>query len=324
MFFSVIIPVYNVERYLRECVDSILSQTFDSYEIILVDDGSSDGSSAICDLYAETDNRVKVIHKANGGQSSARNAGTEIAQGTYIIYIDSDDFIMDCDFLQKVAKAAEGKDIVFFKHKKFFDKTKEFAEYTYSFAGISNEEDAYTDKLMEMIRRDAFFGMPWNKCIRRSVIMQEHIHFEEGLTGEDMDWIYSVILASKSLTVIDEPFIAYRQRENSITSSIKIKNLNDYVFILEKWYEKANTDDCAEQEKKIMLASLAKYYSNLLIMYTRVKDKNKHSYDKRIKKLSVLLQYGLSQRPQLVAKVYAMAGFRLTVCALALLDKIKN
>jgi hypothetical protein len=156
------------------------------------------------------------------------------------------------------------------------------------------------------------------------VIADNDIHFEEGLTGEDMDWIYSVILTSNSLTLIDEPFIAYRQRENSVTSSIKIKNLNDYVFILEKWYEKANFNDLSEAERRITLSSLAKYYSNLLIMYTRVKDKEKHSYDKRIKKLSPLLQYGLSKRPQLVARIYKIAGFKLTVGALSLLDKIKN
>ena len=323
MFFSIIIPVYNVQHYLQECVDSILSQSFDSFEIILVDDGSADGSPAICDDYAKKDNRVKVIHKKNGGQSSARNAGTKIAQGEYIIYIDSDDFIMNCDFLKKVASAAVGKDIVFYKHKKFLDATKEFSLCTYSFADIL-ENGSYTDTLLNMIRRDAFFGVPWNKCIRRSVIAANDIRFEEGLTGEDMDWIYYVVLNSESLAVIDEPFIAYRQRENSVTSSIKIKNLNDYVLILEKWYKKANCNDYTEAEKKIMLASLAKYYSNLLIMYTRIKDKQKHSYVKRIKKLSTLLQYGLSKRPQLVARVYKIAGFKLTVSALSLLDKIKN
>jgi len=323
MVFSIIIPVYNVQSYLRECIDSLLHQSFDSFEIILVDDGSTDASPEICDDYAKRDCRVKVIHKANGGQSSARNVGTEMAQGDFVIYIDSDDFIMDCDFLKKVAEKAENKDVVFYKHKKFMDATKEYLPCSYSFAGIA-ESAAYADALMHMIQHDAFFGMPWNKCIRRSVIVANNIRFEEGLTGEDMDWIYYVVLCAQSLAVIDEPFIAYRQRQNSVTSSIKIKNLNDYVMILEKWNEKANSDDYSEIEKKIVHTSLAKYYSNLLIMYTRVKDRQKHSYDKRIKKLSSLLQYGLSKRPQLVAKVYKIAGFKLTVSALSLLDKIKN
>ena len=102
--FSIIIPCYNVEKYLAECVDSILAQSVDTFEVILVNDGSKDTTGAICDAYAAKDSRIRVIHKENGGQSSARNMGTAIAKGAYIIYIDSDDFIMNRDFLKKMAE----------------------------------------------------------------------------------------------------------------------------------------------------------------------------------------------------------------------------
>lgn len=322
MFFSIIIPVYNVEKYLSECVDSILNQTFDSFELILVDDGSTDKSPAICDQYAANDKRVKVIHKENGGQSSARNAGTGIASAEYIIYIDSDDFIMDSDCLKKIYNAAKGKDLIFFKHKKLDDETKQFSNCTYGFSAIADGTE-YLDALEAMIKTDSFFGMPWNKCIKREIIEKNGIRFQEGLTGEDMDWIYYVISGAKSLAAIDEPFIAYRQRKNSVTSSVKIKNLSDYVYILEKWADAAENGDYTEKEKRIILSSLAKYYSNLLIMYTRVKDSAKHEYDKRIKKLSALLNYGQSKRPQLVNKIYKLLGFSLTVKALSVLDRIK-
>lgn len=322
MLFSIIIPCYNVEKYLAECVDSILAQSVDTFEVILVNDGSKDTTGAICDAYAARDARIRVIHKENGGQSSARNMGTQIAKGDYFIYIDSDDFIMDPDFLKKMTEAAGKNDIIFYKHKKFDDETKQFSPCAYSFAHLSSEA-SYYDTLKAMIAADAFFGMPWNKCIRADVIRENNIRFDESLTGEDMDWIYYIILGSCSLTTVDEPFIAYRQRANSVTSSLKIKSLNDFVFILEKWYEKAQSDDTAQEQKEIMLASLAKYYSNLLIMYTRVKDKQKHAYDKRLKKLSVLLRHGLSRRPRLVAKIYKLAGFRLTVTALKMLDRVK-
>ncbi|EME8139564.1 glycosyltransferase, partial [Enterococcus faecium] len=90
---SIIVPIYNVEQYLRKCVDSILAQTFTDFEVILVDDGSPDNSGAICDEYAKLDSRVRVIHKENGGLSDARNAGIEIAKGKYLGFVDSDDFI---------------------------------------------------------------------------------------------------------------------------------------------------------------------------------------------------------------------------------------
>ena len=92
---SVIIPVYNVEEYLDECVKSLMSQTYSNYELILVDDGATDKSGLLCDEWEKTDNRIKVIHKENGGLSTARNAGLDIASGDYICFIDSDDFVRD-------------------------------------------------------------------------------------------------------------------------------------------------------------------------------------------------------------------------------------
>ncbi len=321
MFFSIIIPCYNVEKYLAECVDSILAQTVDTFEIILVNDGSRDNTGAICDAYAAKDARIRVIHKENGGQSSARNMGTAVAKGDYIIYIDSDDFIIDRDFLKKMTEAT-GHDIIFYKHKKFDDETKQFSPCTYSFAEFCGEA-SYYDTLKAMIAADAFFGMAWNKCIRTSVIQENNIRFDESLSCEDMDWIYYVILNSHTLMTVDEPFIAYRQRANSVTSTPKLKSLKDFVFILEKWSEKAQSGDCTPEQKQVMLSSLAKYYSNLLITFTRVKDKAKRDYVKRLKKLSALLSHGLSKRPRLVAKIYKIAGFRMTVTALQVLDRIK-
>ena len=109
MLFSIIIPVYNLEKYLRECVDSILTQTFTDFELILVDDGTKDKSGIICDEYAKKDERVKVIHQENAGQAVARNTGTDIAQGEYIIYIDSDDYICDSAFLSKLAEKTKNQ-----------------------------------------------------------------------------------------------------------------------------------------------------------------------------------------------------------------------
>ena len=108
-FFSVIVPVYNVEKYLPECIESVLNQSFGDFELILVDDGTKDNSGVICDEYAQKDARVKVIHQDNAGQAVARNTGTDIAQGEYIIYLDSDDYICDSDFLSKLAEKTKNR-----------------------------------------------------------------------------------------------------------------------------------------------------------------------------------------------------------------------
>ena len=123
MFFSIILPIYNVEKYLKECVDSTQAQTFKDFEIILVDDGSKDSSPAICDELASQDDRIKVIHKPNGGQSTARNMGLENAEGKYIIYLDSDDFITSETFFEDVYNKIQetDSDIVLYKYSKYFE-----------------------------------------------------------------------------------------------------------------------------------------------------------------------------------------------------------
>lgn len=112
MRFSIIIPCYKVEQYLRQCVDSVLAQTFEDYEVILVDDGSPDGSPAICDEYGEKSDKVKVIHKSNGGLSDARNAGLDVAQGDYVMFLDSDDWWDDVDALKRSMPVSQSLELI--------------------------------------------------------------------------------------------------------------------------------------------------------------------------------------------------------------------
>ena len=136
-----------------------------------------------------------------------------------------------------------------------------------------------------------------------------------------MDWNYHLITHVSSIEVIDEPFIAYRQRANSVTTSLKLKNLVDFIYILQKWSRKVNEEIADETLKKALFGSMAKYYSNLLITYNRVIDDNKKQYIKEIKDLSWLLKYAMSKRPKMVAKIYRIFGFNLTVKALKIIDK---
>ena len=323
MRFSIILPIYNVEKYLKECVDSILKQTFRDYEIILVDDGSTDGSPELCDKLAETYDFIRVIHKANGGAADSRNVGLKSAIGNYIIFIDSDDFILSEHFLEDVNNSfSENVDMVLYKYSKFFDDTKNLAECNFSYESAKLKEN-YADKIYELVKADAFFGMAWIRAIRKDILLDNQIFFETGLTGEDMDWNYELMLNVSNIELLDNIYIAYRQRSGSVTASYKIKNLEDFIHIVEVWSEKLRFIE-NDTLKKALLGSLAKNYSNLLIVYSRLTDINKKEYKRRIKKLDWLLKYGMSRRPQTVAKIYRIFGFNLTVSALKILDKIKH
>lgn len=324
MFFSVILPVYNVEKYLRECIDSVLEQNFIDFELILVDDGSKDNSPLICDEYALKDERIKVIHKSNGGLSDARNMGTAKATGEYIIYIDSDDFITSKNFLNDIHKKATEtqSDIILYKFSKFFDDTKKLANCTFSLNFVENINDP--DQLINaLVKNDAYYGMAWIKAFRRKIAITNNIQFEKGLLGEDMDWYFNLILCSNTISAIDTSYIAYRQREGSITTSLKLKNLTDFIYILEKWSKKIENADTTDSKKNALLGALAKYYSNLLITYVRVSDTDKRKFADRIKKLSYLLDYSMSPRPQQIRKFYKIIGFTGVTTMLKILDKIK-
>ena len=324
VFFSVILPIYNVEKYLSECVDSILKQTFTDYELILVDDGSKDGSPAICDDYAKKDERIKVIHKSNGGQSTARNMGLEKAEGEYIIYLDSDDFITSDTFFEDIYNKVQEtqSDIVLYKYSKYFDDTKTLDKCTFTLDFAESITDS-EEMLETLVAKDAYYGMAWVKAFRRKMAIENGVVFDTNLVCEDMDWYFNLVLCAEKISAIDKSYIAYRQREGSVTSSLKLRNLTDYIFTMEKWNEKIKSSDMSEKKKNALMGALAKYYSNMFITYIRVKDPEKKKHVKRIKAISSILDYSKSHRPQQIKKVYKLVGFKGVTLLLATIDKIK-
>lgn len=318
MFFSVVVPVYNVEKYLKECVDSVLSQTFTDFELILVNDGSKDSSPAICDEYAKKDSRVKVIHKENGGQSTARNKGIEAATGEFAIFIDSDDLFCDKNFFEDIRnEIEENTDIVVFRYFKYYgDRTDDCG---ISLAGLNSENKA--DFLRDLVKRDAFFCSCWSKCTRMSILKDNNIVFDTSLSCEDMDWYYNVVSKANNFKVIDKPYVYYRQRENSVTSSFKKKSITDYIFTINKWSEEFKKIE-NEGEKAVMLSSLAKLYCNLLISYSR-HTKELKDCKKEIFGFKWLLSYDLNPRTKIISKFSKFFGLGITCTLLKLLEKVR-
>lgn len=324
MFFSIIIPVYNVEKYLCQCVDSILAQSFKDFELILVDDGAKDSSGKICDQYAERDERIRVIHKPNGGAADSRNVGTQGAQGEYVIYIDSDDYLDRDTFLEEVyQKAKNGTDIICYKFKKYFENSGEFGNCSFKIPDLE-KCDTMADKLKALVSNDAFYCSPWSKAIKNSLLKENGIEFEKGLLGEDQDWYYRVILSAKSIDGIDEDYIVYRQTANSTSRSWKIKNLTDCLGIIQKWAGKMQASNLDDEFKYAIFASLAKLYCNLLIGYTNFKNNEKKAYYKELKELSYLLKYDLNPRTRTFNKIKRLCGFRLMMISLKVLCKVRS
>lgn len=209
---SVIVPIYNVEKYLDRCIESIVNQTYKNLEIILVDDGSTDNSSFICDNWAKKDARIVVIHKTNAGAPAARNTGLELAKGDFISFIDSDDYVSPYFMSETMNYMNDDIDIVECSYKMVESETCCFTKR------IKSVESYNTIQAMRMhICDEKFSQIVWNKLYRASLLVD--IRFTENKKIDDEFFTYLAIGNSRKLVFIDSILYAYRQHESSIMHS---------------------------------------------------------------------------------------------------------
>lgn len=244
MKISVIIPVYNVEQYLPDCVNSVLSQDYTNLEIILVDDGSPDNSGAICDEFAARDPRIKVIHKANGGLSDARNAGVLTATGEYVLFLDGDDLWDDRHAVTVLAEriAQTGADVLNFSYIKWFEDTGVKDPYFQDIPAMP-PLDSVSEQLKYLTNNGLYIASACNKLIRRSLLVD--LPFECGVYSEDIQWCAKLMLKAGSMDFICANFYLYRQRSDSIRHTIndkKCTDLTNNVLACVKLADKAPAD----------------------------------------------------------------------------------
>ena len=213
---SVIVPVYNVEKYLKKCIESILAQSFKDFELILIDDGSTDSSGKICDEYEKRDARIIVIHKTNGGLSSARNAGLDIAKGKYIGFVDSDDWISP-QMYEKLILMCEKNDLdmaVCGVKKCYNDSSKDYICYNTINDKILNREEAIT----EIFVNHSFGEEACNKIYKKDIF--KTIRYPEGKIHEDTYCICDIVDMCRKIGYSKEIGYFYYQRSNSIMNSV--------------------------------------------------------------------------------------------------------
>lgn len=242
MFFSVIVPIYNIEKYLRRCIDSVLSQTFDDFELILVDDGSPDNCPLICDDYKSKDERIKVIHKENGGLVSARQAGVEICEGEYIFNLDGDDHIAP-DALQSAYEIIEktNADIVSFSYTEVKESMKGKKVDDILPEGLYVKEDIinkiYPDLLCNENMLSAFYFI-WGRAIKRELICSIQLSVSTKIShGEDVSCVIPCFLKAEKVYVSRKSVYFYTIRGDSLTTSFKTKQITDIANTIEHIYK---------------------------------------------------------------------------------------
>ena len=224
---SVIVPVYKVEKYLRQCVDSILKQTNQNLEVILVDDGSPDRCPQICDKYAAKDSRVTVIHKTNGGLSDARNHGVKIATGDYGIFIDSDDYWYDHGALDYLVNRIEKSKPDTLSFPYLYDDEGSGRKFV-KFGNTCNMPVLLSSKeeqLRYLIQKGLYIASACNKMIKMELL--KRIPFERGKVAEDVLWCAKLLCEAKNFDYVNYCFYCYRQRKDSIAHNYTEKVLED-------------------------------------------------------------------------------------------------
>ena len=248
---SVIIPVYNVGKYLKRCIDSIIQQNYDNLEIILVDDGSSDNSGKICDEYAVIDKRIIVIHKSNGGLSDARNRGLDICTGKYISFVDSDDWI-EKDFYKFAVNNLGENDLLIFDYYLTDGKNKKCINTLSKSCKLTVGEC-----LLELSKAN-IQSYAWNKLYKRELFLS--IRFPKGRNYEDQAIMHLIVHNCNRIKYFNKAFYNYYQNQNSITHTVNLKNYRDflYVNILRGRFLKKNYPEIYEYHLSTIYAAIAK------------------------------------------------------------------
>jgi len=331
MKYSIIIPVFNVERYLSETIQSVLSQSFSNIEVILVNDGSIDNSGKICEDFACLDDRVKVIHKSNGGVSSARNLGIKEAKGDYIFFVDGDD-MLDEDAIANIDAKLKSSSV------KYDIILANYREIKNGLVISQRNKYHYDEKLLEQSSRDdilyylfgtlnRFNHAVWAHAYRTEFVKQNQLFFDESLTiNEDGDWCIKAFLKAKNVTAINRSTYIYRiDNVNSATNSkYNLKKIISIYTVYTRWFDYFLYDYKGDKGKEAMIQYLAaKYTSSSYYIYNLEKEEKLKAVN--LFKANVhIIWYSKKLIHRLLLPIYDLFGVNIYLSIINKLFKIRG
>lgn len=316
MKISIIIPVYDAERYLRKCVDSVLHQTYRDWELILVDDGSTDSSAQICDQYAAAEARVSVLHKPNGGTSDARNAGIQAAAGDYITFMDHDDLWSSptclqtiCDFLSE-SKA----DVLLFPYAEYWqdDSQPRCLQAHLDRNAVVNLDRC--EALLHLMHKNLLSVTVWSKVVKTSLVRENALLFRKGIRSEDTEWTTRLLLCARSYDWCPEVLYWYRKGHDGAQTSrpIQYQMVQDLKNILLEYIPYAETEISDPLFRTVLLDYLAYPYSVWMAQSMFIKGRQIRQDKKALKPYHYILNYHENPCVKLTSLVYRFFGFTLT------------
>lgn len=275
--FSVIIPIFNTKNYLKQCIDSILSQDNKNVEIILIDDGSTDGSGEICDLYQKKEARIKVVHQINAGPSKSRNCGISIATGKYVMFMDSDDFLANNNVISDFVSIFEENscDVIYGVYKGFIDNDYKACTYKIypKVLKIDNTQikGLSTEEVVQLLFDNGnYYSSPTIKIYKREYLESNKFRFKPNIYLEDEEWTPRILLNCKKIYFYNKEFYMRRIREESIMTTINdeklLKKIIDMIEIASDMIKYTETN-CKSGKLR---NTFREYYKGFKIGYIRL------------------------------------------------------
>lgn len=310
MLFSIVVPVYNVENYIIECLDSIKNQDFNDYEIVIINDGSKDNSLRLCEEWAKNNYKIciKIISQENQGLGPARNTGIKQADGDYIIFIDSDDMLYSDKSLSMLSKFIEEfslPDVVCYDKVQFDNLSKnEYSEKKHISKNINNYY--YPKRINKMIKNNLFLVSAWSKVVKKNIIIDNNLYFNS-IVSEDIDWTFRLLTYTYNIFYLNEKIYYYRaNRSGSLTSNFD-KILNGTTIALNNvnlYYIKIKNKE----------SFFIRYYNSVYCGVVIMASKYKKNYD-YIKHLSdydkVVLKYSKNYKHKIISIAIRFLGLRI-------------
>ncbi len=312
---SIIVPVYNIESYIERCLNSIIRQTYTNIEVIIVNDGSKDKSGYICDMFANKDSRVKVIHTMNKGLSAARNEGIKNSAGDYIMFVDGDDFItLNCiqDIMNIIIENVN-VDIIIGKKIEYYNEQKKIEDsFNYEINKFKNRNG--TEVLTYLFEEiPTIIWSAWLSIYKKELLVENNLYFTEGITSEDLDLVPRIYMKAYEIRPYNTPFYYYREsRPNSIISTINNKRFEDIIYIIEMYTSMLQKPEYDDNFRNAFLRQLANVYSRYvaIIGYVPVYERKKVCNEMKNKKN--ILQYSTGIRAKYIKYSTKYFGFKIS------------
>lgn len=321
MKVSVVIPVYNVKPYLERCVQSVLRQTYKDIEVILVDDGSKDGSGELCDQIALYDNRIRVIHKKNQGLSEARNTGIRQATGEYIIFFDSDDeWLVDNGLEALLEKGDTSTDLIIFKVVDIWKNDNRTYNTNYDLETISHLPHAQA-VFSYLIQTQMFRMSACLLLIRRRLLIEHSIFFPIGYISEDLQWSLHLWQHARTVIFTNLDFYGYYHRSESLSTTASINAYNSYDKMFSYWKEECNKNCINASAIRIYMANL---WVSRGYAYYQLTEFDKPTALSVLERHAYLLTYAATPKARRVQKLVKALGVKNTVYVLGLYWRIRK